>query len=294
MACKRLEIPYVLFVEADEILEHDYMEKPITGLLRKNAKRQFRYNLETANCIICVSEQLKTHLVRKWQIPAQKILVFSNCVDVEQFRPDSNIRRQVRESLGIKKEPLILFVGNFYEWHDIGTLLGAFSSVLNERPDARLILVGDGTQRETMEQRSNELNVSHAVHFIGRIPHADVPGYMASADIAIVPYPKMDQKNWLSPLKLFEYMASARPIVASAVGQVVNIIQHEENGLLVPPDDVTQMADAIMRLVADKELRMRLGKQARNDAIQHHSWEEYLSRLENVFTDVIRFSDSNI
>jgi glycosyltransferase involved in cell wall biosynthesis len=145
-----------------------------------------------------------------------------------------------------------------------------------------------------MEQRSNELNVSHAVHFIGRIPHADVPGYMASADIAIVPYPKMDQKNWLSPLKLFEYMASARPIVASAVGQVVNIIQHEENGLLVPPDDVTQMADAIMRLVADKELRMRLGKQARNDAIQHHSWEEYLSRLENVFTDFIRFSDSNI
>jgi glycosyltransferase involved in cell wall biosynthesis len=116
---------------------------------------------------------------------------------------------------------------------------------------------------------------------------------MASADIAIVPYPKMDHKNWLSPLKLFEYMASAKPIVASAVGQVVDIIQHEENGLLVPPDDVSQMGDAIMRLIADKELRIQLGQKARKDAIQHHSWEEYLLRLEKVFTDVIRYSKND-
>lgn len=293
MACKQLKMPYVLFVEADEILEHDYMEKPITGLLRKSAKRQFRYNLETANCIICVSEQLKSHLVRKWQIPAQKILVFSNCVDIEQFRPDSDISGQVRKSLGINNDPLILFVGNFYEWHDVSTLLDAFSRVINKYPDARLVLVGDGTLRETMEQRAIELNVSHAVQFTGRIPHADVPGYMASADIAIVPYPKMDQKNWLSPLKLFEYMASAKPIVASAVGQVVDIIQNEENGLLVPPDDVSQMGDAIMRLIADKDLRIQLGQQARKDAIQHHSWEEYLLRLEKVFTDVIRYSNND-
>jgi glycosyltransferase involved in cell wall biosynthesis len=287
MACKQLKLPYVLFVEADEILEHDYMEKPITGLLRINAKRQFRYNLETANCIICVSRQLKSHLVNKWQIQSQKIFVFSNCVNVEQFRPNTDVRRHVRESLGIKNEPLILFVGNFYEWHDVATLLDAFLKVINEYSEAQLILVGDGSLRQAMEKRSIDLNLSHAVHFTGRIPYGDVPGYMASADIAIVPYPKMDQKNWLSPLKLFEYMASARPIVASAVGQVVDIIQHEKNGLLVPPDDASQMADAIMRLITDKDLRVRLGQQAREDAVQYHSWEKYLWRLEKVFTSVV-------
>jgi glycosyltransferase involved in cell wall biosynthesis len=82
-------------------------------------------------------------------------------------------------------------------------------------------------------------------------------------------------------------MASARPIVASAVGQVVDIIQHEKNGLLVPPDDASQMAVAIMRLITDKDLRVRLGQQAREDAVQYHSWEKYLWRLEKVFTSVV-------
>jgi glycosyltransferase involved in cell wall biosynthesis len=294
MACKQLKIPYVLFVEADEILEHDYMAQPIEGLLRINAKRQFRYNLETANRIICVSEQLKSHLVAKWQIPSQKILVFPNGVDVEQFRPDPDIRRKVRESLDMNNNPLILFVGNFYEWHDVGTLIEAFPQVLKEYPDAKLVLVGDGSLRREMEQRSVELGISQAVRFTGLIPHNEVPHYMVSADVAVVPYPKMDQKNWLSPLKLFEYMASARPIVASAVGQVVDIIQHEENGLLVPADDVTQMANAIIRLIAGKNLRVQLGKQAREDAMRHHSWEEYITRLEQVFTDVIHPSDGVI
>ena len=296
MACKRLKIPYVLFVEADEILEHDYMEQPIKGLLRKTAQRQFRYNLEAADRIICVSGQLKSHLVTKWKIPAQKILVFSNGVDVEQFRPDLDARGQVRKSLEVNDNPLILFVGNFYEWHDVGTLLDSFPQVLTHYPDAHLVLVGDGSLRETMEQRSIDLGVSHAVHFTGLIPHADVPGYMASADIAVVPYPKMDHKNWLSPLKLFEYMASARPIIASSVGQVAKIIQHEKNGLLVPAGDASQMAEAIVRLITDKDLCMQLGQQAREDAVQNHSWENYLSHLEKTFTEVIHHfnGDNNL
>jgi starch synthase len=286
MACKQLKIPYVLFVEADEILEHDYMLQPIKGLLRINAKRQFRYNLETANCIICVSKQLKSHLVNNWRIPAQKIFVFPNGVDAEQFCPDLGARRQVRESLGINNNPLILFVGNFYEWHDVGTLLDSFPRILTDYPDAHLVLVGDGSLRKTMEQRSIDLGVSHAVHFTGLIPHADVPRYMATADIAVVPYPKMDQENWLSPLKLFEYMAAGRAIIASTVGQVVDIIRHEKNGLLVPPSDASKMAEAIIRLLEDKDLRARLGQQARYDAVQDHSWEKYISRLETVFTDM--------
>jgi len=286
MACKRLRIPYILFVEADEILEHDYMAQSLTGLLRWNAKRQFRYNLRAADRIICVSEQLKSHLLKKWQIPAEKILVFSNGVDVEQFQPNPEANKSVRASLGIVEEPLILFVGNFYEWHDVGVLLDSLPIVLAKHPQLRLVLVGDGSTRRDMEKRAADLGVSHAVRFTGLIPHADVPRYMASADVAVVPYPKMDQENWLSPLKLFEYMASGRAIVASSVGQVADILQQEKNGLLIPPGDVTAMATAIKRLIADEDLRMRLGWQAREDAVRKHSWKQYISRLEDVFDDV--------
>lgn len=287
MACKRLKIPYVLFVEADEILEHDYIGEPLTGLLRKSAQRQFRYNLEAADRVICVSDQLKDHLVMNWDISAHKIIVLSNGVDVEQFQPNHNAGREVRKALGMEDNPLILFVGNFYEWHDVGTVLESFPGVLEVYPNARVVLVGDGSMREGMQQRSVDLGISHAVHFAGLIPHSDVPRYMASADIAVVPYPKMDQGNWLSPLKLFEYMASARAIVASAVGQVKTIIQHEKNGLLVSAGNTGEMTEAILRLMEDKGLRKGLGERAREDAVQKHSWKQYISHVEAIFDEII-------
>ena len=292
MACRKLKIPYVLFVEADEIMEHDYMGEPLTGLLRRSAQRQFRYNLETADRIICVSSQLRTHLIAKWGISAQKIIVLPNGVAVAQFRPDSNSSKRVRKVFGFEDNPLVLFVGNFYEWHDIVTLLDSFPLVLNVHPNVRLVLVGDGSMRESMEKYSADLGLSHVVYFTGLIPHTDVPDYMASADIAVVPYPEMDQENWLSPLKLFEYMASAKAIVASEVGQVKDIIQHEANGLLVTAGDAQEMSKAIIRLIDDIDLRTRLGKQAREDAVKTHSWEQYISRLEYIFRDVISEAES--
>lgn len=287
MACRRLGIPYVLFVEADEIMEHDYMGQPLTGLLRRSAQRQFRFNLKTADRIICVSNQLKFHLNVQWGVPLQKMEVLPNGVDVTQFQPDIDVDGQIRVALGIKDNPLIIFVGNFYEWHDVGTLLDSFPGVLNVHPDACLVLVGDGVMRKSMEQRSLDLGVSHAVCFTGLLPHGDVPYYMAAANIAVVPYPKMDQGNWLSPLKLFEYMASGSAIVASAIGQVKDVIQSDKNGLLISAGNVSEMTDAIIRLIGDKDLREKLAGQARKDAVQKHSWEKYISRLEDIFEDVI-------
>ena len=288
MACRRVKIPYVLFVEADEILEHDYMAHPLKGLLRWNAKRQFRYNLVAADRVICVSEPLKAHLVIKWRIPPDKIIVLPNGVDVHQFQPNPAAGDKIRKSLAMTADPIILFVGNFYEWHDVSTLLDSFPSVLSTYSNARLILVGDGAMRTAMEQRAIDLGISFAVRFMGLIPHTDVPHYMASADVVVVPYPKMQQENWLSPLKLYEYMASGKAIVASSVGQNMEVVRHEDNGILVPPGDTVSMANAIKRLIADKDLRDRLGCQAREDAIKNHSWEKYISRLENIFMGLLK------
>jgi glycosyltransferase involved in cell wall biosynthesis len=282
-ACTRLSLPYVLFVDADEILEHDYMGAPITGMLRRRAECVFRNNLRAADFIVCVSEAAKTHLASAWQAPAGKIVVFPNGVDVRRFSPSASDRSARRAGLGVNGEPVVLFVGSFYEWHDVSTLLDAFARVLTAHPAARLVLVGDGTTRQSMERRAGDLGVSHAVRFTGLVPHQDVPGLVAAADIAVVPYPPMQQALWLSPLKLFEYMASGRAVVASAVGQILQVVEHGSNGLLVPPGDAPAMAAAIGRLIGDVELRDRLGRRARQDAVERHSWERYVARLEDVF-----------
>jgi alpha-maltose-1-phosphate synthase len=181
----------------------------------------------------------------------------------------------------------VLLSPNYNNAHYLGTVI---QSILRQTfTSYEIIVVDDGSTDNSreVEKRALDLGVSHAVHFTGLIPHANVPRYMASADVAVVPYPKMDQENWLSPLKLFEYMASGRAIVASSVGQVAEIVQHERNGLLISPGDVIAMSDAIKRLLADNGLRTRLGQKARQDAMQKHSWETYISRLEDVFYSLV-------
>lgn len=287
VACKWLGMPYILYFEADDILEHDIMKRPITGLLRLQAKMAINYNLKAANRVICVSEPLKTHLVKKWKMPEEKIVVFPNVADIQRFKPDLDARHKVRASLGIGDAPLILFVGNFYEWHDVATLLRAFVMLLNIHPDARLMLVGDGAKRQAMAQLAFELGIERVVIFTGMVAHTDVPRFMASADIAVVPYPVLEQDVWLSPLKLFEYMATGNAIIASNVGQLSEWVTDEWNGLLVPPGDISAMAARIDRLISDPGLRTQLGKNARAEAVHKHSWDRYLSDLEDLYFSVL-------
>jgi len=180
-----------------------------------------------------------------------------------------------------------VFVGSFYQWHDLDTLLDAFAVVLRSNPDARLVLVGDGTEREKMMKRAADLGIARSVTFTGYVTHADVSRYVNAADIAVVPVPAMKQDMWLSPMKLFEYMASGKAVVASAMGQIVNVVRDGENGLLVPAGDGQTLADAINRLIADPDLRGRLGRQAHADALKNHSWEQYLSHLEQILNNAI-------
>jgi len=292
-ACKYLHLPYVLYVEADEILEYDYMQKPITGLLRWRAQKIFQFNLDAADCIVCVSQPLKAHLTKIWNIQAEKIFVFPNGVDAEQFRPNPEQRAKIRDHLKVSTNPLILFVGNFYEWHDVAILLDAFSQILKSYPDTRLVLVGEGSTRNIMEERAAALGITYAVQFTGLLPHADVPHYAAAADIAVVPYPPIKHDLWFSPLKLFEYMASAKAIVASAIGQLPDIVKDGRNCLLVPPGNIQALVNAVQRLIDDSDLREGLGNQAREDAILKHSWENYITNLEHLFVDVIDSKSNN-
>ena len=287
MACKRLKLPYVLYFEADDILEHDYMGKPITGLLRWRASHAIRYNLKAADCIICVSEQGKTHLVTNWNVPAEKIIVFPNAADVQRFRPYPETRSELRASLKVNSNPLIVFVGNFYVWHDITTLLNAFSQVRVTCPDARLILIGDGSQRQAMMSLADEMGISNAVQFPGIMAHDEIPRMLGAADIAVAPYPKMVHEMWLSPIKLFEYMASGIAIIASGIGQLTDVVKDGYNGLLVPPGDTSAMASAMKKLIEDSDLRSQLGQHARDDAVNKYSWERYISNLEHVFAGVV-------
>jgi glycosyltransferase involved in cell wall biosynthesis len=221
-------------------------------------------------------------------VPSDRVVVRPNAVDATTFRPDAATRHRVRAARGFDPHtPVVLFVGNFYEWHDVGGLLAAMALVVRAHPQARLVLVGDGATRGAMEARAAALGIADRTCFVGKVSHPEVPSYMAAADVAVVPYPVLPAEVWLSPLKLFEGMASGLATVATAAGQVREVIRDGENGRLVPPGDAEAMAAAIASLLDDPVARHALGERARRDAVDRHSWDHYIADLEQVFADAI-------
>jgi glycosyltransferase involved in cell wall biosynthesis len=154
----------------------------------------------------------------------------------------------------------------------LGILAEALAVLRRGGMDARLVVVGDGPGRESLQADLAARGLSAAAHLIGAVPPEHVPGWLASLDVAVAPYPQLE-RFYFSPLKVYEYMAAGLAVVASRVGQLERLIRHEVNGLLVPPGDAAALAAAMARLAADPALRARLGREARATVLREHTWE---------------------
>jgi glycosyltransferase involved in cell wall biosynthesis len=193
----------------------------------------------------------------------------------------------MREKLDFGNAPVIAFVGGFQLWHGLDLLVESFARVLTECPQAKLLLVGDGPAREVVEAQIAKFELGNSVVITGLIPQSQVPKMLAVADIAVIPYPELPQELWFSPLKLYEYMAAGKAIVASNAGQIAEVIQNGQNGLLVESGDVEGLGNAIVALIKNPIERERLGNNAKQQALEQHSWKQYIRRLEEIYLSVL-------
>ena len=162
---------------------------------------------------------------------------------------------------------MVTFVGTLKPWHGVADLLAA--AALAKRP-WKLRIIGDGPERAALEEQAAGLGIE--VDFRGAVAPADMPGQLAGSAIGVAPYPDLggEQQQYFSPLKVYEYLAAGLPVVASAVGQLPQILG--ELGTLVPPSDPAALAAAIDDLAADPVLRGELGWRGRVQAEEKHSW----------------------
>ncbi len=219
---------------------------------------------DSAGSLLAVSAPLAAWLRDRVACP-ERVHAVPNGVDTARF--GSHVTKELPADAGTVT---IGFVGSLRPWHGVERLVAAFLRLWKEGLPVRLLIVGDGPMLERIEEDCKE--AAAAVVLTGSVTPDRVPGLLASMDIAVAPYPRLES-FYFSPLKLFEYMAAGLAIVASACGQVQEVILDGETGVLFEPDDADGLCAALRRLATDAALREQLGEQARQTAEQEHKWE---------------------
>lgn len=288
LASKKLDIPFILEVNADFFDQSRAQGRPTKGLQHDVFQMKTRYCFERADRIICVSEQLRIHMIEKWNLPPEKTVTLECAADVDAFGRKFDTK-SVRQKLGIGQEPIIIWIGGFYKWHDLDLLLESFVKVVNRLPQTKLILVGDGKNRIHFDHRVKEVGLERSVIMVGLVEHEKIPEILSIADVAVAPIPILSAQDGGTgvPLKLFEYMAAGKAIVTTNVYQSASIIQNGFTGILVEPGNVESFAEAIIKILVDDEERQRLARNARQRAVEQHSWKKYTVLLENIYFDVL-------
>ena len=245
-----------------------------------------RLNLKAAARIFVVSEVERRNLL-KVGIKSDKIVVNPNGVNVDVFRPNVGGVSE-RQRLGIDPGAMLVgFTGTFGPWHGVVELAKAITSIPKER-GLHFLLIGAG---QLLEQTKEVLTgLDNLVTFTGSVDHKRMPALLDACDVLVSPHVPLaaNAEFFGSPTKIFEYMAMGKGIVASRLGQIGDVLKHEETALLVEPGDVDELREAILRLALDSSLRERLGEAARRQAIEHHTWKRNAQKVLDAYTDWLR------
>jgi phosphatidyl-myo-inositol dimannoside synthase len=202
--------------------------------------------------------------------------------------PEKDVIARLRSRYLRGHGPLLVFVGRLVEEKGVADLLHAVSLLLPVLPGISTVIVGDGPQRQDLERLSNELGITARVFFAGWIPSADIPGYLAAGDVFVGPSKRgCDGTTEAQGLAFIEAMLAGTPVIASAVGGIVDAVRNESTGLLVPESSPEDIAAAVKRLVSDSSLRERLRESARELAARELTREASARAFSMLFERVL-------
>lgn len=274
LVARRHGLPFLLEVNAPLAEER----ARFGGLkLRRLAARAEAFVWRSADRVLPVTEVLAGHVVAAGVDP-RRIEVVHNGIDLADFP-------QAAPPPGAAKDEIVLgFVGFVRPWHGLDALIRAIAA-WRQSPRMSLVVVGEGPAREGLEGLARELGIADRVRFTGLATRDAVPGLVAGFDVALQPA----AVPYASPLKVFEYMAAGRPIVAPDQPNLREVLQDGQTALLFDPSREGAMWEAVVRLATDPALRNRLGAAARAEIIaRDRTWSGNARRVTALIDTVRR------
>jgi glycosyltransferase involved in cell wall biosynthesis len=287
--CKILKIPSIVEVNGivlDE-LKVESSQSFAYRVFSFFALRSENFNYRHCDRIVSVTDKLKDEIVRLYSVPENKIHVINNGANTDVFKPLDLKQTKAKLQLENSKK-YVCFVGNLAAWQGVEFLVQASPSILKKCPDAHFLIVGEGVMKDKLMAITSELGLSDKFTFTGRVPYEQVPLYINAADLCVAPFIKeRNSKIGLSALKTYEYLACGKPIVASSISGVRDLIESSGGGMPVTPENPEELSAAVVKLLLDENMRVLMGNKGRRYVVENHSWDGVAKKILDICKDII-------
>lgn len=252
--------------------------------------------VKQADAVVTICDGLRSDLCDRG-VPAEKITIMPNGVDLGLFGAPRTYDLELAKQLGFvsgedesssTRSPVIGFIGSFYDYEGLDVLIKAMEGVVSRQPQARLLLVGGGPCADALKVQAEASPAAKAIHFMGRVPHAEVDRYYSLCDVMAYPRKHSRLTDLVTPLKPLEAMAQGRLVAASDVGGHRELIEDGRTGVLFTPDDPAACAEALVRLLGERSVWPRYRANGQKHVKSRHNWANNAQGYVDIYEKLLR------
>jgi glycogen(starch) synthase len=273
------------------VLADEYEQARVDGYLslRGRVANYFMHRLakweeetaQNATLVVTISNYSLEKINRLYGVEKSKVRIVPNGVDPEKFKPLDDLAAAKRQ-FGLSDEPCVLFVGSLIPRKGLPFLVKAAEKIVKEHARAKFVIVGEGPLKSKLLSTVDAANLSGNFKFLGNLKEDMLAAVYNCAGVFVLPSIQEGQG-----IVLLEAEASAKPVVAFDVGGVNEAVRNEETGLLVKRGDTDELADAVTRLLSDKDLREKMGANARKFVAENFTWDICAQKMLTVYHEAL-------
>jgi len=249
----------------------------------RTIKRRFKHwlasvTLSRCDRVVVLTDGLRDLAVRRYRVAPERVAVLPSGTDTDLFIPQDVAACRRRIGVDLERD-YIGFVGSFYRYQGLQCLLEAMAIIRRTMPSVHLLLVGDGEAAQELKQQADRLTLSPCITWAGRIPYHEVPAWIGAMTLCVAPF--RGDRGETSPVKIFDYLACGKPVIASAIPSVSATFAQEGGVTLVPPDDPVSLAQVLLVLLNDPDRQARMAVDGRKFVQQGFSWINLIIQLRD-------------
>lgn len=264
-----------ILTEVNGLTIDEVESEPLSRIRKRLILAIENFNYKFSNHLICVAPQIRARILKHYQLPQDKVSVILNGVNSDRMLVLDT--KKAKKKIGLPPDIKVVgFVGHFFPWDGIEYLIEAAPIIIKEIKDVRFLIVGHGKWGQHLPDLTEQRGLAKYFIFTGKVPWEQLYIYVNAFDVATAPYSKIiNFQSGRSSLKILEYFACKKPVVASHTEVIpeVDDLTKKGLGITVQPEDASALANAILRVLKNKKLQEQLGKGGRNYVERERSWK---------------------